>query len=207
MSTVDKQFDVITTSNLQTFFHESVSRAIGNQKVEAGEATICYLVNLLTSFSRSENFFEDTENGRGLRPLANLYAVAVESNSEVERKRVLQRLGDVALFVSGLFSDSFHRRLVDIDYYIAMGGSAYACLFESSKRSARDKALSAIFHQLGAHFARFVDVLAEVGEKAFGAHSHDLLRMHQIWEKTGSPRLEHKLKNLGVLPLQSKIMH
>lgn len=207
MSTVDQQFDVITTSNLQTFFHESLSRAINNQRVEAGDATICYLVNLLTSFSRSENFFEDTGNGRGLRPLANLYALAVESNSEAERKRVLQRLGDVALFVSGLFSDSFQRRLVDIDYYIAMGGGAYASLFESSKHSERDKALGAIFRQLAAHFARFVDVLAEVGEKALGAHSQDLLRMHQIWEKTGSPRLERKLRNLGIARLHSTFMH
>ncbi len=207
MSTVEQQFDVITTSNLQTFFHESVSRAISNQRVEAEEATICYLVNLLTSFSRSENFFEDTGNGRGLRPLANLYALAVESHSETERKRVLQRLGDVALFVSGLFANSFRRRLVDIDYYIAMGGGAYASLFETSKANVRDKALGAIFQQLAVHFARFVDVLAEVGEMALGAHSHDLLRMYEIWEKTGSPRLEHKLRKFGMSPLQSKAMH
>ena len=207
MSPRDQQFDVITTSNLQTFFHESVSRAISNQRVEAEEATICYLVNLLTSFSRSENFFEDTGNGRGLRPLANLYALAVESHSEAERKRVLQRLGDVALFVSGLFANSFRRRLVDIDYYIAMGGGAYASLFETSKANAHDKALGAIFQQLAVQFARFVDVLAEVGEKALGAHSHDLLRMYEIWEKTGSPRLENKLRKLGVSPLQSKAMH
>ena len=75
MNIEDQRFNVITTSNLQTFFHESVLRAVDNQKVDAGEGTICYLVNLLTMFSRSENFFEKTDNGRGLRPLADLYAV------------------------------------------------------------------------------------------------------------------------------------
>jgi len=33
----------------------------------------------------------------------------------------LQRLGDVSLFIAGFFARSFARKLIDIDYHIAMG--------------------------------------------------------------------------------------
>ena len=45
-----------------------------------------------------------------------------------ERERGLQRLGDVSLFVAGFFAHSFARKLIDIDYHIAMGGQAYGTL-------------------------------------------------------------------------------
>ena len=45
-----------------------------------------------------------------------------------ERNRALQRLGDVSLFIAGFFAGSFARKLVDIDYHIAMGGRAYGSL-------------------------------------------------------------------------------
>jgi len=41
----------------------------------------------------------------------------------------MQRLGDTALFIAGVFADSLNRKLVDVDYYVAMGGTAYAQVF------------------------------------------------------------------------------
>jgi hypothetical protein len=53
---------------------------------------------------------------------------ALEAPSAVERERGLQRLGDVSLFIAGFFAHSFARKLIDIDYHIAMGGRAYGTL-------------------------------------------------------------------------------
>lgn len=199
----------ITESDLRCFFHDSLHRAVKNQQVHAEEATLWYLANLLNDFSRSENLFDRTEDGPTLRPLAELYAMAAEAASETERKLVLQRLGDVALFVSGLFSGMFsrRRRLVDADYYIAMGGGAYAYLCETSTPTVRDRSLTAIFQQLSRQFIHFVDVLAEVGENSMGSDDRDILRMYEVWTKTGSPRLERKLRSLGITPARFAAAH
>ena len=192
----------IAASSLLSFFHESLKTAAGNQRVDIDEATLWYLTNLLTSFSRSECLFDRTEDGQSLTPLTALYALAAEAASESERKRALKRLGDVALFISGLYSGLFARprRLLDVDYYIAMGGSAYGYLSENSSRGMREQALAAVFHQLSREFVRMVDVLAEVGENSAGSDQHDVLRMHELWSRTGSTRLERKLRALGITP-------
>ncbi len=202
MDTLNARPKPIAAPSLQSFFHDSLRAAASNQAVEVDEATLWYLTNLLTTFSRSEQLFDRTEQGRALTPLVALYALAAEAASEAERKRALQRLGDVALFISGLYSGLFvrRRRLVDVDYYIAMGGSAYGYLSENSSRSVQEQTLAAVFHQLSRDFARLVDVLAEVGENAAGSDSHDVLRMHELWSQTGSTRLARKLRRLGIVP-------
>ena len=53
---------------------------------------------------------------------------ALEAPTAQERERGLQRLGDVSLFMAGFFAHSFARKLIDIDYHIAMGGRAYGTL-------------------------------------------------------------------------------
>ncbi|ADJ29762.1 hypothetical protein [Nitrosococcus watsonii] len=198
---------LVTRSALRPFFFDSLQEAVANQQVKADEATVFYLVNLLTDFSRSEKVFDYTQEGLTLRPLAELYGFAVEAASQSERKLILQRLGDVALFISGLFSGYFRRRLVDVDYYIAMGGSAYAYLYDTKGQNARERALATIFRQLSQQFVQFVDVLAEVGENAFGPSKHDILSLYALWAKTGSPRLEYKLRRLGINPHHSGPIH
>lgn len=202
MVTVERRSGPITESNLRRFFHDSVLMALNNQQVEADEATIWYLANLLSHFSRSENLFDDLGDGPMLRPLAELYGAALSAPSEQERRLFLQRLGDVALFVSGLFQGLFsrRRRLVDVDYYISMGGNAYDYLAQTSTDSTRDRSLVEIYRELSHRFLNFVDVLAEVGEHSTGCEDADLLRMHELWAKTGSPRLERKLRAVGIAP-------
>ena len=202
MVNVEHQLKPLTESSLRSFFHDSLNRAISNQQVAADEATVWYLTNLLTVYARTEHLFDETQDGRALTPLAALYALAAEAGSEAERRLLLQRLGDVALFISGLFSGLFVRRrcLVDVDYYIAMGGNAYGYLSDKSTTSTREKSLATIFRQLSNEFVRFVDVLAEVGENAPGSDNRDVLRMHELWSRTRSPRLERRLRTLGVTP-------
>ena len=209
MATVNPRPRPITEANLRSFFHDSLQSAANNQGVAVEEATLWYLTNLLTNFSRSEQLFDRTENGQSLTPLVALYAWAAEAPTEAERKLALQRLGDVALFISGLFSGLFvrRRRLVDVDYYIAMGGSAYGYLSENSRGSVREQTLAVIFHELSREFARLVDVLAEVGENAPGADKQDVLRMHELWSKTASARLERKLRALGITPVRLTRTH
>lgn len=191
---------LITGMNVREYFHDSVATAIGNQQVKATDETVFYLVNLLTLFSRTEELFDDTPDGVMIRPLASFFEEALEATTPEQRNTALRRLGDIALFVSGMFSDSLKGRLVDVDYYIAMGGNAYGCLSDGVRASQQGRAMATIFEELGANFVTFVDVLGEVGDNTHLRADTDLLRAYDLWAKTGSRRAAQQLRRNGIQP-------
>lgn len=191
---------LITHKNLETFFHSSITDAVRNQHIEADDYTIVYLVHLLSAFNCPQKLFDETEDGLRLRPLANHYFDALQSSSMNERYRIMQRLGDIALFVSGLFADSFKRKSIDIDYYVSMGGSAYMYLSELSHSSSSHHVFANVFQVLASKFINFADVLAEVVEQTSAYSNIDLLRQYEVWLKTGSKRAEKLLRMYGIHP-------
>jgi hypothetical protein len=152
-------------------------------------------------FARSEELYENTPEGVRLRPLAHMLADACGASSTQHRDEVLRRLGDVSLFIAGFFAQSFARKLIDIDYHIAMGGRAYGTLAENLRGSARGQAYGAVFQELAQKFQRLVDVLNEVADMAYTHSDQDILRLYEIWMKTGSPRAYSILRRLGVEPV------
>ncbi len=186
---------VVMVANLREFFRDSLDAAMSNQRVAAADATSHYIVNLLTLFARSEELYESSDEGRRNKPLAFMLADALEAETVYQRDRALQRLGDVSLFMAGFFAQSFARRLIDIDYYISMGGGAYAHLSQMQRGGA-----AGIFEELAAKFQRFVDVLNEVSEMSRENSDEDVLRLYEIWMRTGSPRAARRLRELGVEP-------
>jgi len=196
---------VITQVNLHEYFRDAVNEALNHQSLEMEEETVFYVVNLLSHFVRAEHLFTDTEDGPALQPLVEIYTAAVSAPSVEERTRLLRRLGDVALLISGIFSDSLNRKLVDVDYYIAMGGSAYGYLADLIRDSLRGQALCGIFAELSNKFADFVDVLAEVSEAAHLTSSSDVMRLYEIWLRTGSPRAANRLRRMGIEPVRGQL--
>jgi hypothetical protein len=191
---------LVEVSDLRSFFFQSLCDAIDRQGVDAREGTLPYLAGMLTDYARSERLFDRTADGTVRTPLALLYKAAVESESPRERSLFLRRLGDAALFIAGLFSESLSRSPVDVDYYIAMGGGAYASLSHMPREGARERALSDVFDDLASNFASFVDVLGQVGEQTREDLQDDVLRLHELWHRTGSRRIERRLRALGVVP-------
>lgn len=200
-NTRDEQ--LITETSLQEYFQTSISDALENQNLKAGADTVHYVVNLLTSFSRAEMLFDRTPDGVMIRPLALLYAEAVEGTTHEERNRALRRLGDVALFIAGVFSQSLNRCVVDIDYYVSMGGSAYSYLSDMMRGTNRGRALSSVFDELSSKFVEFVDVLGEVSDGASCNNDTDILRQYEIWLRTGSARAAGRLRAAGIQPSTS----
>jgi hypothetical protein len=129
-----------------------------------------------------------------------MLAEAASAPSSEQRRRTLQRLGDVSLFVAGFLSHGFARRLVDVDYHIAMGGRAYGTLAEHCGAGARGRALASVFAEMAAKFQRLVDALNEVSEMSWRHTDRDVLRLYEVWLKTGSPRAHALLRELGVSP-------
>ena len=102
--------------------------------------------------------------------------------------------GDVALFISGFFSDSIGRRRVDLDSYARLGGYAYGGAARLSPQE-----LSSVFNELARKFVRFVDVLNEVSEESGLAENGGIRRLYQRWLDTGSRRSETLLRREGIL--------
>ncbi len=193
---------VLPVASLKEYFRDSVDTAMTNQSVAVREQTSHYVVNLLTLFSRSEELYENTPHGFGLRPLAIMLSDALDAPTDVDSNRALQRLGDVSLFFAGFFSDALVRKPVDVDYYVGMGGLAYSSLSERVRGSVSGRALGGVFEELADKFQMLVDVLNEVSETARTHTDKDILRLYELWLKTGSRRCANLLRKLGVEPSQ-----
>ena len=190
---------VHAVASLQEFFKDSVADAMAKQGVAADDHTAYYVVNLLTLFARHETLFDQGKPGPGLQPVALLLAAAAESPSRDACNALLRRVGDTSLFVAGFLGDGFARKLVDIDYHIAMGGRAYGVLGEVLSRG-KGRVLGNVFAELSQKFQPMVDALNELAETAYTHSDKDILRLYEIWLKTGSRRSYALLKRLGVDP-------
>ncbi len=201
MDNTSANYRVEQVSNLRNYFRKSVDDVMENRGVDIDPHASYYIVNLLTSFSRSEALYNDGGDSYGLRPLALMLVDAANASNIEERSQSLQRIGDVSLFISGFFSDSLERNVVDIDYYINMGGNAYAVLSEEIRGTFRGNAFAPIYQELSEKFLILIDILNEVRDSQRSDSNLDLLRTYEVWQKTGSPRCEELLRKQGVVPI------
>jgi hypothetical protein len=187
---------VLSAASVQEFFRELLALAIENQRANLQQATELYLANLLAGFLQAEALLVREEDGTLHRkPLALLFKEALEAEEAAARARLLRRLGDTSLFVSGMFSDSLSRSLVDVGYYIEMGGRAYDALGEVAARNGREPSL---WNELSEKFSQLVEVLNEVSERTMAASNAGLLRLYEKWIRTGNVRLATLLRQQGV---------
>jgi hypothetical protein len=168
------------------YFKELVEAAMSHQRIVAGEPTAFYVVQLLAGFLRRPAEYDE--------PLAWRLLGALGGGGTSQRAS-LREIGDVSLFISGFFSDSLRRKVVDLDYYMSIGGRAYTAL---SRHEA--DTFSPVFAELADKFVDFVDVLSEVSERSSCGSNTDLLRLYERWLKTGSPRSGQLLLECGVVP-------
>ena len=181
---------VLRRESAVEFFKDLVDRALERQQLTANELTSYYVVQLLASFAE-----RPAPGAAGDQaPLAVRLAEALESGG-MQQRATLKHIGDVSLFVSGFFSDSLNRKLVDVDYYVSIGGYAYNAL----SRYETDT-FSPVFAELAEKFVAFVDVLSEVSERTSCASNSDVLRLYEKWLKTGSRRSGQLLVERGVVP-------
>lgn len=198
MSPCRNEDSLITGPSVREFFKDEIAAAANSQNLEARDHTIAYLVNLLTTFVRVDHEFQRNFDGVTLRPLALLYAEALEATSDEVRCQTLRQLGDLALFIAGLFSGCLNRKLVDVDYFISMGENAYGYLSDTMPDSVRGRTYSDIFEELSSKFGAFVDVLNEVSDNAKPSSDVDILRLYEIWIRTGSKNAARRLRHVGV---------
>jgi hypothetical protein len=185
---------IVFGQSAQEYFRELVANGLAHRRLRIQEGTEFYLVNLLASNLTSEALFAARPDGTlDAEPLALLLKRALESQRE-ERRRALKRLGDTSLFVSGFFGDSLARSLVDVDYYIAMGGRAYDALSETERASG----LAELYAELAGRFPELVDLLAEIAELSDLSSNRGLVKLYERFLATGSQRVAERLRERGV---------
>ena len=187
---------LIVSHDVQEFFRGEVVAARQDLRLQLAEPTEFYLVQLLSDYSRRQTTQQPTQE-----PLAFLYKRATESVAD-EKLQCYKNLGDVALWVAGYFADFIERSLVDVDYYVSMGGTAYSSLSKLVANKRHGGQFAALYAELATQFTDLVDVLNQVaartGRKPRG--DADLLRLYDRYHRTGSARLRRELLQRGLLP-------
>lgn len=185
---------LIRTETPGELFRELVVEAMDHQRVRSSSGSAEYLVQVLDDFVRPEGLYGRAEVEPD-QPLAEIFLAAVSADG-MRRFTLLKLSGDVALFLSGMFSDSLKLQPVDVDYYGRLGGCAYA----TAAGSCHSREGASLFEELAMNFGRFVDVLNEVSEACGLTDGSDLLRLYEKWLRAGSRRSAETLCRMG-LPL------
>ncbi len=185
----------IVLASPREFFVDRIENAVKRLKFEPLALSRKYLVDLLEHFMFAKNLFTEDADGRLRREsLAEMYLKAQNSPPAV-RVDLLKKLGDSSLYISGFFGDSLTRKIVDIDYYVDMGGVAYGSLAQSIA----DEGLSQVFTEFSTRFPQFVDVLTYISQDSQVQSDADLLRLYNRYLATGSRLAEEQLLEKGLL--------
>lgn len=181
-------------ADAREFFAGELKSLLAKHHIQTQPDSLEYLVNLLLHFIQTENLFTQGEDGRLKNPvLADLFA-EYSYGDNATKHAALRRMGDVCLVVTGIFPDSLNRKLVDIDYYFGMGGTAYSQL---SKMQFTNLARG-LFQELSVKFKAFSDVLSEMSDRSGLQSNTDLLRLYEKWLMTKSERLRSLLGEHGI---------
>ncbi|HEC32337.1 MAG TPA: hypothetical protein ENI41_07590 [Deltaproteobacteria bacterium] len=190
----------LVMNTLMEFFYESLQQALAEQKIQVGRATEYYLVDLLSRYSKAESLLQPTHEQQE-KTYGELYLESYHL-SPSERSKILKYIGDTTLFLCGFFSESFKRKLVDIDYYAMLGRASYSHLVEVSEYIKMRIGVPEVFAELVNKLLDLIDVIAEIGEKTQLSGSTDLLRVYERWLRTHSKRDRKLLREKGIEPIR-----
>lgn len=185
-------------TGIMEYFKGAVEDATERLKVEISDYTEFYVVDLLSRYTNIKAL-TSTELVSAKKTFTELFMESYELNTE-GRARILKYIGDTTLFLTGFFSDSFQRSLVDVDYYASLGRTSYRNLLDLLAAQVVRGGLEEVFDELGAKFFQLMDVLAEISESSRSQHAVDLLRIYERWLRTRSRRDEKLLRKLGIIP-------
>ena len=178
-------------------FSEVVKEACTQRHVKTQPHIEAYLVQLLKFYLDPKNLHGPLIDDSIEKPpetFAEMYLQAI--NAELAKKKELMRsLADKALYMTGFFSDSFQRKVVDMDYYVEIGSAAYSSLYSLTKQDT----LAIVYSTFSKRFQEYVEVLNYISEKSLVQSDQNVLRLYDRYLRTGSDLAREKLTELGVV--------
>ena len=182
--------------HLTDFFRKGLQTAQSEVDIQLAADTEFYLVSLLERLvpSHTRNQTSDLRE-----PLA--FKLRRSLNAEGPSARLaMQDLGESALLLASLFSGFLSRKLVDVEYCMGMGAGAYQRLAYSSRIRIRGGSPREAFEELAARFHEVVRILWAVRDLRSFTTQQDILRLYEVWVRTGNPEVAKRLAHLGITP-------
>lgn len=177
------------------FFQEKITTARAKNNITIDSDVEFYLVSLLC------DFIQPTKRSPHLQQLDMPLALFLKETLEVPPHQQSVRfklLGDISLYVCGFFQESFNRRVIDIDYYIAIGSIAYRTTADRLNDSSGH-----IYEKLAHDFSLLVELVAEVALIPSQSRAIDILATYDRWTRSNSQRLLRTLLELGIDPIKT----
>lgn len=185
---------MLVSGSMREFFRDSLSAALKKSAVRLSDTAQVYLVNLLVEFMRSEAVYAGTDKGSDL-VLADLFSRAQDAMQEdpAEAVRIYKHMGDSSLYLTGFFSEGVD----SVDYYVSMGGSAYASVAGLIRPTAATS--SALFAELSDRFPALVDLLTAMSLHAAPPTDARVLSLVERFERTGDAKVLDALRQQGIV--------
>jgi hypothetical protein len=191
---------LVSAGSMREYFRDSLGTALKKTSVRLSDTAQMYLVNLLVEFIRAENVYAGTDPGE--RPvLADLFGRAREAEPS-EAVRIYKHMGDSSLYLTGFFTEAVEN--VGVDYYVSMGGSAYASVAGLMRPTAASS--SALFAELSDRFRELVELLTTMsldpsgrGDAAKGLDDTRVLGLVERYERTGDQKVLETLRAQGIV--------
>ena len=188
------------------FFKNQVDVAVEVRRLKVDHLVKSYLVDLLEYYLDIRNLYQEEDEKGRKKPvtLAETFLTALNQEKNVKIEQ-LKKLGDRALYISGFFGDSLRRKIVDLDYYVDMGGTAYSVL----SKSLQDSSFSMVYRDFSQRFVDYMDILSYISQESQLQDNKSLIHLYDRYLRTGSEMAKDRLLELGLLnsALQKKKIH
>src|SRR3989344_1919671 len=182
---------LVSDERLEYFLKQKLDEVLRKNKIETTDTAQFYVWNLLLRPPIAE-----IDRKRAILPLAITYSQAqsmgIGSRQSVEDFKLV---GDVCLLVAGFWWNSLAKSLVDVDYFIGLGRSAY----DNVSRTNSD--LSEVLGELSGCFQEVTNALTEMSISLNMAKTSDsdIFRMYEVWIHTHNEILARILAERGVI--------
>ncbi|MCB9060734.1 MAG: hypothetical protein H6622_04355 [Halobacteriovoraceae bacterium] len=119
-----KDNKIILETNLQPFFYDRLQEINLTLNGPIPNESIYYTSRVLERMGHSHKFFEIVE-GKVKNKVLGIKLLEATQLSKSKQKQTYQEVGDTALLICGLFSESLRKKLIDTSYYLDLGRTAY----------------------------------------------------------------------------------
>lgn len=191
------------TQDLRSFFADECLSIAAKQGLAVPEHLGHYLADMLLRFVGSDTYFVPNSDPHALKPKKEFPSVVrlwLEGQTQpvVEQLVQMQHVGDIALYTSGFFPERIERSMVDMDFYMAVGGQAYERAGQIRETLAQERHLN-IYFELASRFSELKELLAEFSDRKLLSTEADRLRLYQKWLQSRSPRIRRMLAEVGII--------
>jgi hypothetical protein len=126
--TFNKNYDILN------YFQYEIFKIIQLKNINVSIESSLYLSSLLIQYLRSENLFTEIEGKKITEPLVDILIRSLGCENNSCKIKELKKIGDISLFKVGVFKKQVDNSMLNQDYYINMGISAYKSISYLNKK-------------------------------------------------------------------------